>query len=412
LRCEVVGRAGALLYTWAGREEGLRPWALLAHQDVVGVPPESVNEWTHPPFGGVIADGYVWGRGALDMKSSLLGAMQAVEQLLADGFRPRRTLLLCLGADEEVGGKDGAVHIAALVRARHHSLALTLDEGGVVLIDGFPGVRPPVALLGIAQRGELVLRLTTRSSGSHSGISERAPAVLRLIRALDRLVRRGLPGPVDTAPRRMLLALADAANAPWRLAYRAMAGFGPTAARLLYRSNLANLTQTTLAITRLEAGSASNVVPSSASATVDVRLRPGESTAGAARRIETAVGARFGIDIEVLESIEPSPLSRTDGPLFDALVGAIRGFAPDAVVVPCLSPTDSDSKFFSDLAEAQYHFAPLRLSPADLGGIHGPNERIAIGAYHRLIQGYRAIIRAIDATDDPPREAAAQERAS
>lgn len=411
LHRETVGSGGALLYTWAGREEGLRPWALLAHQDVVGVPPDSLNAWTHPPFDGVIANGWVWGRGALDMKSCLMGTMQAVEHLLAEGFRPRRTLLLCLGADEEVGGKDGAAHIAALLRARFGRLALTLDEGGVVLTGGFPGVRKPVALLGVAQRGELVLRLTARSSGSHSGIAERAPAALRLIRALDHLVRRGLPGPIDAAPRRMLARLADAASGPWRLVYRAMAGVG-AAGGLLYHSRLANLTQTTLAITQLEAGSASNVVPSSASAVIDVRLRPGESTATAARRIEADIGERFGVSLEVLESIEPSPRSRSDGPLFDALAGAIRSFAPDAIVLPCLSPTDSDSKFYADLAEAQYHFVPLRLSPTDLAGIHGPNERIEVEGYHRLIQAYRAIIRAIDATDDPAPQSAAQEAAS
>jgi carboxypeptidase PM20D1 len=414
LRREAPGPGHALLYRWEGSEAGLRPWAILAHQDVVGVAPESLAQWSYPPFGGVIAEGHVWGRGALDMKSSLLGAMQAVEDLLAEGFVPRRSLLLVLGDNEEVGGEGGAAQIAALLRARGERLALTLDEGGLILAAGFPGVRRPVALIGIAQRGELVLRLTATAAGGHSGMPERAPAILRLARALDHLARRGLPGPVEGAPRRMLLALSEAASSgSWRLAYRVAARFGRRGARLLHRTGLASLTQTTLAVTRLEAGSANNVVPHSASAVLDIRLRPGDDTEHALRMVEEAIATRFGIRMEALDRIEPSHESPAEGPLFDALAGAARAVVPDAVVAPCLSPNDSDSKHFADLAEAQYRFVPVCVNPAELAGIHAVDERIAIEAYRGLVHGYRAIIRAIDTTEDPlPTPPSAREAAS
>jgi len=402
LACQGVGPGFALLYRWQGTESGLPPWAILAHQDVVGTGAEGAAGWSHPPFGGDIADGYVWGRGALDMKSSLVGTMQAIEDLLADGFMPRRTLLLCLSADEELGGRDGACRIAEVIRGRTERLALTLDEGGFILPGAFPGVRGDVALIGIAQRGELVLRLTARAKGGHGGMPERAPATLRLARALDHLARRGLPGPVEGAPRRMLLALAVAARFPWRLAYRAAAGFGRRSARLLHRAGLAALTQSTLAVTRLDAGSANNVVPMSASAVLDIRLRPGETSREAHRRIEAEIAQRFGITIEVIERIEPSQVSRIDVPLFKALAGAILAVNPGAVIVPGLSPNDSDSKFFADLADVQYRFVPARVTQADLAGIHGIDERIGIAAYHELVACYRAIIKAVDTTDDVP----------
>ncbi len=402
LACERPGLGHALLYRWQGTDPRLLPWAILAHQDVVGIEPESLTQWVHPPFGGVIAEGHAWGRGALDMKSSLIGAMQAVEDLLAEGFVPQRTLLLCLGADEEIGGLEGAARIAEGLRTRGQRLALTLDEGGFIVSGAFPGIARAVALVGVAQRGELVVRLSATAAGGHGGLPERSPAALRLARALDRLARRGLPGPVDGAPRQMLLALAEATSHPWRLAYTLAARLGRRAARLLYCTDLAALTQSTIAVTRLEAGVANNVVPRTASAVLDIRLRPGDDSEQVLRRIEAEVGQRFGIALEVLDRIEASRTSRADGPIFEALAGAGRALSPEAVIAPYLSPNDGDSKFFSDLAEVQYRFVPLQVPAADLGGIHAANERIGIAAYHALVAAYRCMIGAIDAVGDPP----------
>src|SRR5512142_1398417 len=103
-----------LLYQWTGSDSSLAPLVLLAHQDVVPIEPGTEGHWTEPPFGGHIAGGYVWGRGALDDKGSLVGALEAVEHLLASGAKPRRTVYLAFGYDEEVGGRRGAAHIASL----------------------------------------------------------------------------------------------------------------------------------------------------------------------------------------------------------------------------------------------------------------------------------------------------------
>lgn len=218
--------------------------------------------------------------------------------------------------------------------------------------------------------------------------------------SVDYLVSQGLPSRIGCAPRLMLVTLAEVAVGAWRIVYRLASRLGPRGARLLYRTGLTNVTQSTLAITRLEAGSASNVVPRTASAVLDIRLQPGDGTAETLNRVEGAVKDRFGVNVEVLERIEPSRVSPAAGPLFDALTDAIRLIAPDAVVVPCLSPNDSDSKFFADIAEVQYRFVPVRITPAELASIHGTDERITVTAYHDVVRAYRAIIQAIDATND------------
>ena len=150
----------SLLYTWQGRDPRLKPILLMAHMDVVPVDPASEKTWTRPPFSGQLDDGYVWGRGAMDDKASVLGILEAVERLLAEGFQPARTIYLAFGHDEEIGGKNGAARIAATLAARHVQLEYVLDEGMNILAGIIDGVAAPVALIGVAEKGYLSIELT------------------------------------------------------------------------------------------------------------------------------------------------------------------------------------------------------------------------------------------------------------
>jgi carboxypeptidase PM20D1 len=129
----------SLLYTWRGSDPQLAPVLLTAHLDVVPVTAEALPDWDHPPFAGTIADGFVWGRGALDDKGSLIAMFEAVEQLAAAGFAPKRTIYLAFGHDEETGGEEGAAAITALLRKRGVRLWLSLDEG-LAVVSGTAGI--------------------------------------------------------------------------------------------------------------------------------------------------------------------------------------------------------------------------------------------------------------------------------
>src|SRR5258708_15134655 len=135
LKLEKVNGYG-LLYEWAGSDPSVPPIVLLAHQDVVPVEPGTETRWTEPPFEGRIAGGYVWGRGALDDKGSLVGLFEAVEHLLGAGAKPRRTVYLAFGYDGEVGGRRGAARPAELLRSPHRHPGVPFDEGGA-LTNGF-----------------------------------------------------------------------------------------------------------------------------------------------------------------------------------------------------------------------------------------------------------------------------------
>src|SRR5262245_15132884 len=140
LRREIVG-GHSLVYAWPGKRPDLPPVLLMGHQDVV--PVEDERAWSQPPFGGVVAGGFVWGRGTLDDKQAVLGVLEASEALLAEGFVPARTVYLAFGHDEEASGRRGARRIAELFRSRGVRFAFVLDEGGFYTEGTFPGLSVP-----------------------------------------------------------------------------------------------------------------------------------------------------------------------------------------------------------------------------------------------------------------------------
>ena len=159
-----------LLFTWPGSNAVLKPVLLLGHYDVVPVLPGTEGKWARPPFAGAQANGYLYGRGTLDDKASVLAQLEAVEYLLGTGFRPTRTLLLAFGHDEETLGRRGAGAISAALRQRGTQLEYVLDEGGLVKTDGVAGIKKAVALVGISEKGYLTLELTATGQGGHSSM--------------------------------------------------------------------------------------------------------------------------------------------------------------------------------------------------------------------------------------------------
>src|SRR3989441_1548763 len=186
LKLEKVNGYG-LLYEWTGADPNLPPIVLLAHQDVVPVEPGTESRWTEPAFEGRIAGGYVWGRGALDDKGSLVGILEAVEHLVTAGTKPPRPPYPALGADRGGGGRRGAGPHAALLASRNVHPAWVLDEGGALATGLVTGISGPVALVGIAEKGYVTVALTAQAEGGHSSMPPDETAVGMLAAAITRL---------------------------------------------------------------------------------------------------------------------------------------------------------------------------------------------------------------------------------
>jgi carboxypeptidase PM20D1 len=392
LRREIVNTY-SLLYSWAGEDPAARPIVLMAHQDVVPIAPGSETRWHAGPFSGEIKDGFIWGRGAWDDKGNLMAILEAVESLAAAGFKPRRTLYLVFGHDEENGGEEGAKAIASLFEQRGIRPEFVLDEGLLIAEGIMPGLDHPVALIGIAEKGSATLRLTAEAPGGHSSMPGSRTAIGSLAAALERLERTPFPAAVDGVAAKMFHALAPEMHGLNRVALSNMWLFEPLVRWQLVRGPSTNaLLRTTTAITVVRGGNKENVLPGAAEALVNFRLLPGETVGGVVAHVRGAVNDEK-IRIDVLpQSSEASLVASDTSVAYQWITRTVRELFPDVVVAPGLMIGGTDSRHMVRLADNVYRFSPVRARAEDLARFHGTDERISIANYAQLITFYRMLI--------------------
>ncbi|MEN4042675.1 MAG: M20 family peptidase [Anaerolineaceae bacterium] len=387
----------SLLYIWPGQDLDLPPVLLAGHLDVVPAEEATLSDWQHPPFSGQIADGYVWGRGALDNKNQVVAILEAVEGLLRSGYKPRRSIILAFGHDEEVGGRNGAFKIAELLGKQGARLGVVLDEGGVVMPGKMLGVPGPVALVATGEKGFLTLKLTVETAAGHSSMPPRHTAIGILARAITRLENSPLPPRMFTV-REMFKALG--AYMPFgmqvALANNWLFG-GALRRRMLRQPAAAALVRTTTAVTMISGGVKDNILPARAQATVNFRLAPGDHIAWVCEQVRKAI-ADPRVQFEPLEGAawEALPVSPTDTPAFTTLSNTIRGIFGDIPVAPYMVIGATDARHYTTLCDHVYRFAPAFFEDGDLERVHGVNERIAIDSLARMVQFYSALIKAWD----------------
>lgn len=366
----------ALLLRWSGRDT-LDPVLLMAHQDVV---PAAGQDWSVPPFEGRIAEGVVWGRGALDDKGSLVAILSALETLIEQGRTPGRDVYVFLGCNEESAGTSAAL-AAQWFATRSLRLWLVLDEGGAVAHEAFPGVTAPAAVIGISEKGVLDVELEVTGGSGHASMPPRDDAPVRLARALvrleaDRPAPRLLPTTVAMvrelgrhARPSMRWALAGAGRSP-RLLARVFDRLGPETAAM---------TRTTTAVTTLSGAGGANVLAERATAHLNVRVQPGDTVAATIDRIRRTVADR-SVAVHVVHGSDPSPLSPATGAQWDQLARVTARIFPDAVCVPYITMMATDARHLTSVSDHVYRYTPIRMNRRDRESIHGVDERIDIEA--------------------------------
>jgi len=389
---ESIGDRGQL-YIWKGSDPAAHPILLLAHLDVVPIEPGTESKWTHPPFSGQIADGYVWGRGALDDKLAAIAILESVEWLLDQGFTPRRTVYVALGGDEEIGGLNGAAKIAAALSERGIHAEYVLDEGEAVLEGIVPGVAAPVALVGVTEKGYVSAELTVDISGGHSSMPPPHTTVGILSAAIVRLEKHQMPARLDGAPRLMLEYLAPEMPLPRKAVVANLWLFGGSVRNLYARSPVGNTQiRTTTAATMFEGSPKDNVLPARARAVVNFRILPGDSVAAVLEHVRKVIDDPR-VKIAALGALEPAPVSDHESPAFTLLAKTIRQVFPKAVVAPALVVGGTDSRHYSAISNNIYRFVPVTLREEDLGRFHGINERVAVGDCLDAVRFYIQLLR-------------------
>lgn len=394
LKRERVGKL-SLLYTWAGHNPTLKPILWVAHMDVVPVEAKDRAFWKQPPFSGTIADGYIWGRGTLDDKGQALAMLEAMEFLLAKGFRPPRTLILAIGHDEEVGGRDGAGQMAKLLGNRGVKPLFILDEGLVITHGLVPGVKPPVALIGIAEKGYITLALTVMGRGGHASMPPRRTAIGILARAIQKLEDNPMPARFTGAVRKTFEAVGPEMSSFFkRMAFANLWLLGGVVqSRLTARSATNALIRTTLAPTMLTGAVKENVLPQQARLLINVRTHPADSVKTVLAHVREVVGDKR---VKVTIHTRPSPASKassTESAGYRHIVRAIRQIFPGVLVGPGLMIAMTDSRHYRNICKDIYRFAPMHINKADQARFHGLNERLSVKNYLEMINFYIQLLK-------------------
>lgn len=377
----------SLLFKWKGSKNNLNPVLYNAHLDVVPVDEETLDKWTGDPFSGKIKNGYVWGRGALDMKNQLIALLETVEGLLKEGYTPKRTIYLAFGHDEEISGFQGAQKIGEHLKLKGVKLAAVLDEGGMLTQGVLAGAKEPIGLIGITEKGYLTLDISAHGKPGHSSMPPRQTAVGIIARAIALMDDHPMQARLNIIlpmlrsvghllPFKMQLHIANA----WL--------FKPVLLNILAKDTQMNaLIRTTHAATMIEGGIKDNILPAAASAKVNCRLLPGDSVQDVIDHFTKVIGdPRVVISIdEKRGSWEASAVSSTNTPPYLSLDLVIRQIFDNVSVAPYACVAATDSRYFQPVCENIYKFIPILITPESRSGIHGINERVSVDSLGKMV---------------------------
>ena len=384
------------VYIWEGSSPELSPVLLIAHQDVVPAGDPSV--WTYPPFSGADAEGYIWGRGALDIKIQMVGLMDTVEHLLSIGWQPARSIYLCFGHDEEIGGREGARKAAEHFAAQGIHFAFLLDEGGVVKDDALPGLHEPLAAVGVAEKGYADILLTCRQAGGHSSMPPRQTALGKIARAVWRLEQRQFTPRLTDVSRTLFMRVGPHMPALVRVVIANLWLFKPLFLKTLAGGGAsAALIRTTTAPTMAAGSGAANVLPTEAHATVNFRILQGSSSDEVIAHVRSVIDDP-DIEIDLILANEPSRISPVTGPAFELLAETIHHVFPEAVISPYLMLGGTDAIKYEQVCDAIYRFCPYHVDSQELATMHAVNERISHANIAQAARFYGGIVRRLGDT--------------
>lgn len=379
----------ALLLRWPGKREG-NPTVLMAHYDVV---PVNEENWEKPPFAGILENGILWGRGTLDTKVTVNGILSAADYLIGRDFQPENDVYFAFSGGEEVNGQ-GAPNIVQYFIDHGIQPALVVDEGGAVVENVFPGVSQPCGVIGIAEKGVMNVQYRTVSGGGHASAPKPHTPVGVLAAACKRVEDHPFKAHIDGPAAQMFDTLGRYSTPLYRMIFANLWCFGWVIDLLGKKrgGEINALVRTTSAFTQMEGSSARNVIPPEAKMVANMRLNPADSVASALEYLKKTVNDP-NVEITVLESFEPSPVSETDCEAWNKVAAAVASTWKGCLVTPYLMVQCSDSRHYGRLSNHVYRFSAMDMTAEERASIHGNNERIRVGSVAKAVEFYIRLIK-------------------
>ncbi len=374
----------ALLLRWPGKSDK-EPAVMMAHYDVV---PVNEENWEKPPFAAIIEDGVLWGRGTLDTKVTFNAIFSAANHLIGKGFVPENDIYFAFSGGEEVNGK-GAPNIVQYFIDHGIEPAMVVDEGGAVVENVFPGVKEPCGLIGIAEKGMMNVQYRTVSAGGHASAPKPHTPVGVLSAACKKVEDHPFKMHITKPAAEMFDTLGRRSTFLYRMVFANLWCFGWVLDVLGKTSGgeMNALLRTTSAFTQMEGSSARNVIPPEAKMVANMRLNPADSVASATEYLRKTVN-NDSVEITVLESFEPSRISRTDCPAWDKVAASVAETWRGCIVSPYLMVQCSDSRHYGRISDKVYRFSAMDLTAQERATIHGNNERIRLDTACRAVEFY------------------------
>lgn len=381
------------LYKWEGSDNHLDPMIIMGHLDVVPIPNENLDDWTTNPFSGEIINGIFWGRGTIDDKLAVVASMEAVEYLLSIGYKPKRTVYLSFGHDEEIGGINGAYTIAQYLKQKKIRAELVIDEGSMITQQMIPGISQDVALIGIAEKGFVSVDLSVEIEGGHSAIPHKETAIDVLATAVSNLKRHPFKTKITNPLKAFINYIGPEMSFVNKLIFANAKFFGFIIENVYKESQTGSaMIRTTTAPTVFHSGVKENVIPKKAKATINFRTLPGDSETDVLNHVQKTID-----DKRVIAHINPgssgaSKISDIESKSFHLLHKTIKEIYPDVLVAPTLVLGGTDAKHFEQIAKNTFRFIPYVIHPDNVKSFHGINERLPVSQFDNTIRFYAQLI--------------------
>ncbi len=382
---------GTLLYRWPGSDPAKKPILLMGHQDVV---PATDEGWSVPAYSGAVINGDIYGRGAMDCKSTMYVELQAVEELLAEGFVPPCDVYLEYSINEESGG-DGAAAAMRYLRDKGITLALVLDEGGAVVNKAVDGMDRPYAVIGITEKGYMDVKITARGKGGHSSTPPRNTPAARLF-AFAAEIEKKRPFEKKLLPEveTMFARMAPSFSFPLRLALGNLWLFRPLvmAAMPLVSPFGEAVMATTCCFTMMEGSGAPNVIPKEPYLIANLRCSVHQNCEQSLKVLKQ-YGEKYGLEFEVLLQRDASAVSNIGSKEYAYLESMIAKHFPDVGIAPYVIMGGTDCRHFHALTENALRFAPVRATSAQNSACHAVDENVTLASLAEGVRFYKRFLR-------------------
>ena len=393
-KCETIDVPGtkALLLKLKGKTSD-RPVMLTGHMDVVPAGDESL--WTHGPFSGENDGTWIWGRGSFDDKVAVVAALYALESLLEEGFVPGRDMYLGFSDNEEINGKSAPM-MCEILEKRGVKLDMLLDEGGAVMEKVIPGMTKEAAVIGVAEKGIMSLKLTVKGTGGHSASPSNPESLARLGRALWRAEHTRFPVRWLPCVKQMFRQLSQGVGGPAAFVFRHNGILSPLMKSVFKRiPKLASFVRTTCVATMAEGSAACNIIPVQPTAYMNIRILPGDRAEDVVERIRRRVNDPK-VEFEIAKCRGASTkIADGNSQQFALVKEAVLKSRRDAVVAPYLMVAASDALSYESICDNILRLSPVKMNAEELGRMHNYDERISVQNVHDACTFYRDLIKLI-----------------